>query len=151
MTYGPGDQETLTHVELCAPNLNSVASVPCCRCHPCDDVPWAGGLVTHDSLGFLHWMMAGRRHSTQDHPLSMNMAYAFKTHPLDTVHAKIITGIHYEERAQCKVHDKRCFQHHPRSRARALRARLPCPPRQMTIMMSMNIWDTHDGHDALSA
>ena len=63
------------------------------------------------------------------HPLSMNMAvtmaYAFKTHPLDTVHAKIITGIHYEERAQCKVHDKKCFQHHPRSRARAQRARHP--------------------------
>ena len=88
------------------------------------------------------------------HPLSMNMAYALKTHPLDTVHAKIITGIHYEERAQCKVHDKKCFQSHPRSRARALRAStvlVTRPPRQMTIMMSMNIWDTHHhGHDALS-
>ena len=85
--------------------------------------------MTRDSLGFLHWMMTGRRHSTQARSVSrkqMASQMGRSDHvPLDTVHAKITTGIHYEERAQCKVHDKKCFQHHPRSRARAQRARHP--------------------------
>ena len=110
--------------------------------------------MTRDSLGFLHWMMTGRRHSTQARKQTASQMGRSDHVPLDTVHAKITTGIHYEERAQCKVHDKKCFQSHPRSRARALRAStvlVTRPPRQMTIMMSMNIWDTHHhGHDALS-